>query len=82
MVFLENYHDFADQAEAIFIANPQKTRYVINYHHSKGQLVLKVTDDVRTVQFKTDQQSDLRKVKSLIASEDHCFLRVSCNMVQ
>lgn len=64
MVFLESLQDFAEQAEAIFVANPKKTRYVINYHHSKGELNLKATDDVKTAQFRTDQQSDLRKVHS------------------
>ena len=62
MVFIESFQDFADQAEAIFAGNPKKSRYVINFHPSKGELTLKATDDVRTAQFQTDQQSDLRKV--------------------
>lgn len=63
MVLVESLQSFAEQAEAIYAASPLKTRYIIKYNHSKGKLTLKVSDDVTTVQFKTDQQSDLRKVR-------------------
>ena len=63
MVLVESLQSFAEQAEAIYAASPLKTRYIIKYNHSKGKLTLKVSDDVTTVQFKTDQQSDLRKAR-------------------
>ena len=62
MVYVESLDSFIEQAEALYKANPLKARYVIKYTHSKGKLKLKVTDDRTTVQYKTDQQSDLRKV--------------------
>lgn len=62
MVFVESVDSFVEQAEALYKANPLKARYVIKYSHCKGKLTLKVTDDRTTVQYKTDQQSDLRKV--------------------
>ena len=63
MVLVESLDSFVEQAEALHKQNPLKSRYVIKYSHSKGKLALKVTDDRNTVQFKTDQQSDLRKVR-------------------
>lgn len=62
MVLIESIDSFLEQAEALYKQNPLKARYVIKYTHSKGKLVLKVTDDRSTVQFKTDQQTDLKKV--------------------
>ena len=64
MVLVESIDSFVDQAEALYKQDPLKSRYVIKYNHSKGKLVLKVTDDRTTVQYKTDQQSDLRKVQA------------------
>ena len=62
MVLVESLDSFIEQAEALYKQNPLKSRYVIKYSHSKGKLSLKVTDDRTCVQYKTDQQSDLRKV--------------------
>lgn len=62
MVLVESIDTFVQQAEALYKQDPLKSRYVIKYSHSKGRLVLKVTDDRNTVQYKTDQQTDLKKV--------------------
>ena len=62
MVLVESIDSFVQQAEALYKQNPLKARYVIKYSHCKGKLILKVTDDRSTVQYKTDQQTDLRKV--------------------
>ena len=62
MVLIESLDSFVEQAEALHKQNPLKSRYVIKYSHCKGKLTLKVTDDRNTVQYKTDQQSDLKKV--------------------
>ena len=47
-MYIEEWDSFYQQAEALFLADPLKTRLVIKYTHSKGKLTLKVTDD-RTV---------------------------------
>jgi len=62
MVLVESLDSFVEQAEALYKQNPLKSRYVIKYSHCKGKLSLKVTDDRTSVQYKTDQQTDLRKV--------------------
>ncbi len=68
MVLIESLDSFVEQAEALYKQNPLKSRYVIKYTHCKGKLTLKVTDDRNTVQYKTDQQSDLKKVEQRICS--------------
>lgn len=65
MVYVESLDAFVEQAEALYRASPLRTRYVLKYSHSKGKLTLRATDDRTTVQFKTDQQADLRKVSTV-----------------
>jgi signal recognition particle subunit SRP9 len=64
MVLVESLDSFVEQAEALYKHNPLKSRYVIKYSHCKGKLSLKVTDNRTSVQYKTDRQTDLRKVDS------------------
>ena len=47
-MYIEEWDAFYQQAEAMFLADPLKTRLVLKYAHSKAKLTLKVTDD-RTV---------------------------------
>ena len=49
-MFVDEWDAFYQQAEALFLAEPLKTRLVLKYTHSKAKLVLKVTDD-RTVRW-------------------------------
>ena len=72
MVLIESLDSFVEQAEALHKQNPLKSRYVIKYSHCKGKLTLKVTDDRNTVQYKTDQQSDLKKVLNDSAKMPQC----------
>eukprot|EP00053_Salpingoeca_punica_P013193 m.118881 g.118881 ORF g.118881 m.118881 type:complete len:80 (+) comp16137_c0_seq3:188-427(+) len=65
MGYIESFDDFAKQAEALFIAQPERTRFFISYRHSKTQLVLKVTDDRVCLKYRTDQSQDLRKMEKL-----------------
>ncbi|KAK9809289.1 hypothetical protein WJX73_001522 [Symbiochloris irregularis] len=64
-MFIEEWDAFYQQAEALFLADPLKTRLVLKYAHSKAKLTLKVTDDRTVLQYRTDQLSDLRKVEQL-----------------
>lgn len=78
MVLIESLDSFVEQAEALHKQNPLKSRYVIKYSHCKGKLTLKLTDDRNTVQYKTDQQSDLKKVHEVncrrISYYDYSYL--------
>lgn len=64
-MYIEDWDSFYQQAEALFVADPLKTRLVLKYTHSKSKLTVKVTDDRTAVQFRTDQLSDLRKLEQL-----------------
>jgi signal recognition particle subunit SRP9 len=57
-------------------ARPQ-TRYTFKYRHSDSSVVLKVTDDVVCLKYKTDQASDMKLIEKfnnllfrLMASND------------
>lgn len=64
-MYIDDFEGFQQQAEDLFKSRPMETRYSIKYRHKDGKLVLKVTDDVVCLMFKTDQQSDLRKLERL-----------------
>ena len=38
---------------------------MVKYRNADGRIILKVTDNTTVVQFKTDQQTDLRKIERL-----------------
>ncbi|EFN58678.1 hypothetical protein CHLNCDRAFT_19803 [Chlorella variabilis] len=64
-MIVENWDSFYQQAVDLYRNNPLKTRFVTKYRHCDGKLVLKVTDDSTCLQYKTDQQADLKKVEKL-----------------
>lgn len=47
MVFVKNWEDFEIAAENMYMANPQSCRYTMKYVHSKGHILLKMTDNVK-----------------------------------
>mmetsp|Transcript_24762 Transcript_24762/g.40765 ORF Transcript_24762/g.40765 Transcript_24762/m.40765 type:complete len:160 (+) Transcript_24762:66-545(+) len=65
MGYVDAWDDFYAQAESLFLADPQNTRYVIKYRHVDSKLVLKVTDNKVCLKYRTDQASDLKKVEKL-----------------
>lgn len=65
MVYVDSFAEFHEGALRIFAANPGGTRYTIKYRHTEEKLVLKVTDDVACLKFKTDQQQDAKRMEKL-----------------
>lgn len=47
MVFLKDWEDFEMAAENMYLKNSSNCRYSMKYIHSKGQLLLKLTDNVK-----------------------------------
>ncbi|EKX50823.1 hypothetical protein GUITHDRAFT_85224 [Guillardia theta CCMP2712] len=72
MVYINNWDDFMQAAQELLIKSPDKTRYLIKYRHVDAQLVLKVTDDVVCIKYKTDQSLDVKKMERL----NNLFLRL------
>eukprot|EP00878_Enallax_costatus_P003746 GHUV01003962.1.p1 GENE.GHUV01003962.1~~GHUV01003962.1.p1 ORF type:complete len:126 (+),score=49.06 GHUV01003962.1:248-625(+) len=64
-MYIEDFNTFYQQAEELFRKEPLRTRYQIKYKHKEGKLVLKVTDDVVCLKYKTDQQIDVKKMEKL-----------------
>ena len=62
-MLLEDWDAFAAQAQALYRADPLRFRYVLKYR--KGKLEAKCTDDRTCLQYRTDQQSALKKVEAL-----------------
>lgn len=65
MVYVEDFESFMQQAEELYRCSPLDTRYSIKYRHVDGKLVFKVTDDKVCLQFRTDQQQDLKKLERI-----------------
>jgi len=45
MVYFDSWDEFATAVEQLFVAEPNKFRFVVKYRHCDGKLVLKGTDD-------------------------------------
>lgn len=51
MVFVKSLEDFEIAAENMYMANPMACRYTMKYIHSKGQILLKMTDNAKVTIF-------------------------------
>lgn len=78
MTYIKTWEDFEKAGERLYLQEPTKVRYTMKYTHSKNQLVLKMTDDVVCLQFKTEIAQDVRKIDKFInnlmrhmASKEH-----------
>ncbi|KAG8459017.1 hypothetical protein KFE25_006562 [Diacronema lutheri] len=67
MVVLSNFEQFAEEADKLYSSAPAYTRYTFKYRHCDGKLVLKVTNDIITLTYATDQAADLRKLEKFNA---------------
>jgi len=63
MTFLTTWEDFEKAAERLYLQDPMKARYVIQYDHNEGCLKMKMTDDVVCIQYKTDAAQDMRRME-------------------
>ena len=65
MVYITSWEEFLDRSIQLFRANPDSTRYVMKYRHCDGKLVLKVTDNIQCLKYKTDQAQEAKKMEKL-----------------
>lgn len=47
MVFVRTWDDFQAAAEGMYTRSPDTSRFTMKYSHNKGELVLKLTDNVK-----------------------------------
>ncbi|XP_022119963.1 signal recognition particle 9 kDa protein [Pieris rapae] len=68
MTFIPNWEEFEKSAELLYLRDPINTRYTIKYCHLKGAFVVKITDNKKCLQYKTEIQQDVRKIDSFITN--------------
>lgn len=47
MVFVKEWEDFEIAAENMYMTDPLNCRYSMKYCHHKGQILLKMTNDIK-----------------------------------
>eukprot|EP00056_Hartaetosiga_gracilis_P019899 m.16543 g.16543 ORF g.16543 m.16543 type:complete len:77 (+) comp8019_c0_seq1:78-308(+) len=65
MVFVTDLHSFMQSVETLFAEKPNNTRMTMKYRHCDGQLIVKVTDDVKCFQYRTDQKQEAKLLTRL-----------------
>jgi len=67
MVYIHSWQEFQKAAEELYAKEPFKTRYCVKWRSSdgKGKLVLKITDDVQCIKYKTHSSVFLNRFEAL-----------------
>jgi len=65
MVYISSWQDYQEAAEALYIKSPNDTRYCVKWKSSEGKLVLKITDNVTCLKFKTYSSIFLNRFEAL-----------------
>lgn len=58
MVFVKSWEDFEIAAENMYMANPATCRYTMKYIHTKGHILLKMTDNVKVMNAADETRRD------------------------
>ncbi|KAG6830928.1 hypothetical protein H0H92_013856 [Tricholoma furcatifolium] len=65
MVYIQSWQEYQDAAEALYLKSPENARYSIKWKSSEGKLVLKITDNVTCIKFKTYSSIFLNRFEAL-----------------
>lgn len=65
MPYIDNWNEFSQSAETLYLENPLKCRLVMKYRHKDGQLVVKCTDDKVCLLYKTENSQDIKRIEKL-----------------
>lgn len=65
MVYINSWQKYQEAAENLYANSPRKTRYSVKWRSSEGKLVLKITDDVTCLKFKTHSSIFLGRFEAL-----------------
>ncbi|XP_067941366.1 signal recognition particle 9 kDa protein-like [Watersipora subatra] len=63
MTYTKSWEEFEKTADMLYKSDPIKCRYVMKYVHSEGKFVVKLTNDVVCIQYRSDLASDLKKME-------------------
>ncbi|KIY45255.1 signal recognition particle, SRP9/SRP14 subunit, partial [Fistulina hepatica ATCC 64428] len=76
MVYIHSWRDFEVAAEALYDKSPSTTRYVVKFKANEGKLVLKITDNITCIKFKTYSSIFLNRFEAL----NHRLMRKMQNL--
>ncbi|KAI0285464.1 signal recognition particle, SRP9/SRP14 subunit [Russula aff. rugulosa BPL654] len=65
MVYINSWQKYQEAAENLYANSPRKARYSVKWKSSEGKLVLKITDDVTCLKFKTHSSIFLGRFEAL-----------------
>ncbi|EPQ55719.1 signal recognition particle, SRP9/SRP14 subunit [Gloeophyllum trabeum ATCC 11539] len=65
MVYISSWQEYQEAAEALYAKSPNTTRYVVKWRALEGKLVLKITDNVTCLKFKTYSSIFLNRFEAL-----------------
>jgi len=65
MVYIASWQEFQEAAENLYEKSPNSTRYCVKWKSSEAKLVLKVTDNITCLKFKTYSSVYLNRFEAL-----------------
>ncbi|KPM11622.1 RNA binding protein fox-1 3 [Sarcoptes scabiei] len=65
MPYLDNWNEFAQAAEALYLENPLRCRLVMKYRHTQGSLIVKCTDNKVCLLYRTENAQDIKRIEKL-----------------
>jgi len=65
MVYITSWQEYQDAAEALYLKSPTTTRYCVKWKSTEAKLVLKITDNVTCLKFKTYSSIFLNRFEAL-----------------
>ncbi|WRT69094.1 uncharacterized protein IL334_006077 [Kwoniella shivajii] len=65
MVYIKNWTDFETATTDLYARSPSKVRYCVKFVPKSGELVLKVTDDIKCIKYKSHSSIILNRFESL-----------------
>ncbi|OWR54607.1 signal recognition particle protein [Danaus plexippus plexippus] len=68
MTLITIWEEFEKSAEMLYLRDPLNTRYSLKYSHSKGIVIVKITDNKKCLLYKTEVQQDVRKIDNFISN--------------
>lgn len=63
-MYCTRWEEFCELSHALAKKSPERTRYCVRWRHDLGFLVLKVTDDIKCIKFKTRSSLFLNRFDS------------------
>ncbi|VVC41053.1 Signal recognition particle, SRP9 subunit,Signal recognition particle, SRP9/SRP14 subunit [Cinara cedri] len=67
-MYLKTWKEFETASFNLLLRDPTRVRCTMKYCHSQGTVVLKVTDNISCLQFKTSDIQSVKKIEAFYAT--------------